>query len=288
MIRGVSYSALLHVVAFLVAWFGLPELRRDLPMLDTPIPVEIVTIAEMTNAPPPEPEPEPEKPTPPPEPEKPPPPPPPAPEPEPEPEPVPEPKKPEPEPPKKAVPPPPKPKPAPKPSAKPKPPKKKVEKPRQPDLMTSVLKTVEKLKQKTRPEPEKKEEKPKKYKIPEKLRQSAQRPFDKSAPMTISELDAVARQFFKCWSVPAGARDAKNLLVEIAVQANPDGTIRRAQILNQGRMRSDPFYRTAAESALRAVLNPICSPLKLPPEKYERWKLMRLKFDPRTMIGGGR
>jgi len=299
MIRGTSYSALLHVVAFLVAWFGLPELRRDLPMLDAPIPVEIVTVAEMTNAPPPtpEPEPEPETPTPPPpEPVKPPPPPPPAPEPapvpepepEPEPEPVPEPKEPEPEPPKKAVPPPPKPKPAPKPSTKPKPPEKKVKKPRENNLMTSVLKTVEKLKQKTQPEPEKKEEKPKKYKIPEKLRQSAQRPFDKSAPMTISELDAVARQFLKCWNVPAGARDAKNLLVEISVQANPDGTIRRAQILNQSRMRSDPFYRTAAESALRAVLNPICSPLKLPPAKYQRWKLMRLKFDPRAMFGGER
>ncbi|MDP7669865.1 MAG: energy transducer TonB [Alphaproteobacteria bacterium] len=290
MIRSASYSALLHVVAFLVAWFGLPELRRNLPMLDAPIPVEIVTVAEMTNAPPPEPEPEPEKPTPPPEPEKlppPPPEPPPMPEPElaPEPEPEPEPM-PEPEPPKKAVPPPPKPKPAPKPSAKPKPPKKKAKKPHEPDLMTSVLKTVEKLKQKARPEPEKEEEKPKKYKIPEKLRQSAQRPFDESAPMTISELDAVARQFLKCWNVPAGARDAKNLLVEISVRANPDGTIRQAQILNQGRMRSDPFYRTAAESALRAVLNPICSPLKLPPEKYERWKTMRLKFDPRAMFGG--
>ena len=154
--------------------------------------------------------------------------------------------------------------------------------------MISVLKTVEKLKQKTQHEPKKEEEKLQKYKIPEKLRQLAQRPFDESAPMTISELDAVAQQFLKCWNVPVGARDAKNLLVEISVQANPDGTIRQARILNQGRMRSDSFYRTAAESALRAVLNPICSPLKLPSEKYERWKLMRLKFDPRAMLGGER
>ena len=154
--------------------------------------------------------------------------------------------------------------------------------------MTSVLKTVEKLKQKAQHEPKKEEEKLQKYKIPEKLRQLTQRPFDESAPMTISELDAVARQFLKCWNVPAGARDAKNLLVEISVQANPDGTVRQAQILNQGRMRNNSFYRTAAESALRAVLNPICSPLKLPSEKYERWKLMRLKFDPRAMLGGER
>jgi hypothetical protein len=295
MTRGTSYSALLHVAAFLVAWFGLPALRRDLPMLDTPIPVEIVTVAEMTNAPPPmpKPKPEPEKPTPPSEPEKPPPPPlpatepTPAPEPEPEPEPVAEPE-PEPEPPKKVVPPPPKPKPAPKPTAKPKPPKQKATKPRETNPMTSVLKTVEKLKQKARPESEKEKEKLQQYKIPEKLRQLAQRPFDESAPMTISELDAVARQFLKCWNVPAGARDAENLLVEISVQANPDGTIRQAQILNQGRMRNNSFYRTAAESALRAVLNPICSPLKLPLEKYERWKLMRLKFDPRAMLNGER
>ena len=44
-------------------------------------------------------------------------------------------------------------------------------------------------------------------------------------------------------------------------------------------------YKVAADSALRAVKNPICNPLKLPPEKYEKWKVMTLNFDPRHMFG---
>jgi hypothetical protein len=49
-------------------------------------------------------------------------------------------------------------------------------------------------------------------------------------------------------------------------------------------MKSDPFFRSAAESALRAVLNPRCNPLRLPPEKYEQWQTMTLNFDPREMF----
>ncbi|MBT5751862.1 MAG: energy transducer TonB, partial [Rhodospirillaceae bacterium] len=58
MFRSAVFSALIHVVAFVIAWFGLPQLREDLPLLDTPIPVEVITVAEVTNAPTPEPEPE--------------------------------------------------------------------------------------------------------------------------------------------------------------------------------------------------------------------------------------
>jgi hypothetical protein len=46
----------------------------------------------------------------------------------------------------------------------------------------------------------------------------------------------------------------------------------------------DPFYRSAAESALRAVLNPQCSPLKLPPEKFDQWKTLELTFNPKDLL----
>ena len=50
-------------------------------------------------------------------------------------------------------------------------------------------------------------------------------------------------------------------------------------------MTADPFFRSAAESALRAVLNRRCQPFKLPPEKYDIWKLMILSFNPKEMFG---
>ncbi|MBE0531497.1 MAG: energy transducer TonB, partial [Rhodospirillales bacterium] len=74
--RSVALSCAVHAAVAAVAYFGLPELRSPAPMVDTPIMVEILTVAERTNAPPAAPKPE-AKPEPKPEP---PPPPPPAPE----------------------------------------------------------------------------------------------------------------------------------------------------------------------------------------------------------------
>jgi hypothetical protein len=63
---------------------------------------------------------------------------------------------------------------------------------------------------------------------------------------------------------------------------NPDATVREARISEGGRM-SDPYFRSAAESALRAVLNCGRRPLPLSPEKYNTWKSMSLRFDPRDL-----
>jgi outer membrane biosynthesis protein TonB len=287
MYRGSIVSALLHVAVLLFAYFGLPHFARPPLMVDYPVPVEIVTIAEKTNVPPPKPaevKPEPPKPEPPkPEPAKPePPPPPPPPQPEavapppPEPEPLPKP-----EPPKAVVE---APTPLPKPKQKPEPAEKPVKPERKPppppDQFASVLKTVEKLK--TAPaEPR-----------PRTAEATSSRPappsFNAAAPITISQIDAIRRHFEKCWTIPAGAREAENLLVDIKVELDPDATVQRAEIVDRARMLTDPFYRAAAESALRAVLNPLCRSLKevaLPPEQYEQWKDMTISFNPKEMIG---
>jgi hypothetical protein len=101
--------------------------------------------------------------------------------------------------------------------------------------------------------------------------------------LTASELDMVRHQIARCWNVPAGARDAKDLVVEIKVVVDPDGTVRQATIVDQGRL-GDPFYRAAAESARRAFFNPQCRPLHLPPEKYAIWKDLVVDFSPRDIL----
>jgi hypothetical protein len=104
-------------------------------------------------------------------------------------------------------------------------------------------------------------------------------------PVSMSEIDAVRRQIERCWNLPTGAKEADNLIVAIRVEMNLDGTPRRAAVDEQAGMTGNPFYRAAAESALRAVLNPRCHPFKLPPEKYERWRTMTLVFNPKEMFG---
>lgn len=109
--------------------------------------------------------------------------------------------------------------------------------------------------------------------------------YDPSLPVTSSEIDAVRRQIERCWNLPAGARDASDLKVTIVVDMNVDGTPRRAEIEDEALMQGDAFHRVAAESALRAVLNPRCQPFKLPRDKYERWRTMTIVFDPKDMFG---
>jgi outer membrane biosynthesis protein TonB len=104
-------------------------------------------------------------------------------------------------------------------------------------------------------------------------------------PLSMSEIDAIRTQIQRCWNVPAGARDARDLRIQIRLSLNKDGSLRgEPEIVDRLRASTDPFYRTAAESARRAVLQ--CSPLKnLPPDKYERWRDIELVFDPKEMLG---
>ncbi|MEE9139591.1 MAG: energy transducer TonB [Alphaproteobacteria bacterium] len=279
MYRGAIYSALLHGAVLAVAYFGLPEMFRSDLVIEQPVPVEVVMIAEVTNAPPPQAEPEPPKPEPP------------------KPKSIPEPPKPQPV----KAPEPPKPKPSaepfepavaaimpsPKPTPTTPPEVKKIKprrKPPPPDPLASVLRTLEKLMPKIQQEAPPQKEK-RVAAVPQARPQPA---FDPAQAVTVSEKDAIRRHFERCWLVPAGARDAKNLVVAVHVWVNPDGRVHRAEIVNVEKMRRDPFYRAAAESALRAVLNPKCRSLKdlnLPARKYDQWKYMTITFNPKEMIG---
>jgi hypothetical protein len=100
--------------------------------------------------------------------------------------------------------------------------------------------------------------------------------------LTASEIDLVREQLSRCWNINAGARDAKDLVVEIRAQVQPDGTVTRADIVDQGKM-GDPLWRAAAESARRTFFNPQCTPLKLPPDKYQTWKDLVVDFSPKDI-----
>lgn len=104
-----------------------------------------------------------------------------------------------------------------------------------------------------------------------------------SDKLTISEEDALRRQIEQCWNIPTGAKDAQSMIVEIRVEVNPDKTVRSAEIASNSQM-SDPFYRAAAESAKRAILNPKCSPLMLPDGREDSWKTMTLRFNPKDVL----
>ena len=104
------------------------------------------------------------------------------------------------------------------------------------------------------------------------------------AKLTISEEDALRQQLERCWNVPIGARDVENMVVDVRLSVNPDRTVRDARIVDLGRYNSDSFFRAAADSAIRAVRNPLCSPLALPADKYEQWQSIVVTFNPKEMF----
>jgi outer membrane biosynthesis protein TonB len=266
--NGLALSAALHLCLLLFLYFGLPSLFKPLPAHHEPIPFQIVTLADITNtrvkdeqetpkppAPPPQPEkaaPAPTPPTPP-QPQEKPQPPAPAPTPPPEAEAL-----------KKIV-------------EKPKP----VEKPPapQPDMLASVLKNVAKLK----PAEEVKQPDTKSdVKTPTPPAASAAPSL--STRLTISDEDALRRQIEQCWTPPIGAPHPETLIVEVILDVNPDKTVANSDIVDKGRYNTDSFFRAAADSAVRAVRNPKCSPLTLPDGKYDQWKRIDFTFDPRDML----
>ena len=148
---------------------------------------------------------------------------------------------------------------------------------KKPNQLQSVLKSIEQVKKdfSDKKKKDKEENKTDEKVTPTKL----------GINLSISEVDAVRRHFEKCWNIPSGAREVGNLATEIKVRFNKEGNVLDARIANVGRMKRDRYFRTAAESALRAVLNPRCKNAPLPKDKFDKWKNLTLNFDPKSIIG---
>jgi hypothetical protein len=306
---GYIASGILHLGLVLLFLFGLPNFFRHKLPEETPLVVQLVKLGPETRATkltktpptpeakpeiaeePPPPKPEPPKPEAKPEP-KPQPPPqvkPPAPQPAPPEPPPPQPPQPKPVPPtppppipQPKPPPPPQPKAAPvvpppaPPPPKPTPPKPKAD---QTQAFDSLLKNLSKN-DAARSAPDQ----PRQNVQPRQQRASSQPIAPLGSQLTASELDLVKQQIEQCWNVPAGARDAQDLTPEFRVSMNPDATVRGVVLLNTERY-GDPVFRAAADSARRALLNPECSPLKLPLDKYNQWQTFTITFDPKDIAG---
>ena len=301
--NAILISAGLHVAAIVITVVGLPSLFDSERAEVVPIAVELVTFVEEEKK---APDPKPKPPAPMPEPpqmeppEAPPapvasaPPPPPEPIAEPVAEPVPEPTPPEPAP-KPVV----EAKPNPKPKPKLKLLAKKVEipqprtKPRPPpdefQTLLKNLKMAEEREKEKREDDERKRNQEKKVALvpPTPPVSPAPRPptpiEQRMLAQTLSQ--EVMRQVTPCWSIPAGVKDAHTIRVGVRIYLKPDGHLSGPpKVEDSNRMRSDLAFRAVAESALRALRNPRCSPLRLPLKSFETWREISFNFDPRELL----
>jgi hypothetical protein len=80
-------------------------------------------------------------------------------------------------------------------------------------------------------------------------------------------------------------KDGQAIEVGVQIRLNKDGSLKGApRVLDGVRMKTDRSFRVIAESALRALNNPSCRPLKLPSDQYEIWKNITFNFDPGEVI----
>src|SRR5258708_15579305 len=104
---------------------------------------------------------------------------------------------------------------------------------------------------------------------------------------TMDLKDALLAQMRECWNVPVGAPNPEPHIVQLRVFLAQDGSLAQPPLLepaSRAAAAANPYMRTAAEAALRAVN--VCEPYKrLPPNKYDAWREIVMTFDPSKMIG---
>lgn len=147
------------------------------------------------------------------------------------------------------------------------------------EKMRALLKNL--AEEKPTPKPD---EKLKDLKLDEPAPPDEGRPVPLGARMTMTEMDALRSQLEGCWNVPSGAKGADSMSVDVFMVINRDRTLQAARVVDESRYSRDSFFRALADSAMRAVRSPNCSPFELPPDKYDTWKQITVTFDPSQMF----
>lgn len=107
-----------------------------------------------------------------------------------------------------------------------------------------------------------------------------------SLSLTDDEMVAIKTQIYGCWSIPLGLPYQEDLVVDLKIKFNKDGTVKKSEVLNKERLSQEGqgYYKVLADSTLRAIK--LCEPFKLPENEYDRWKELIFKFDAKAALGG--
>ncbi len=97
-------------------------------------------------------------------------------------------------------------------------------------------------------------------------------------PMTSGEKDALRVAVQRCWNQGAISTDATRVVLTVRVQMSPDGRPGKMELVSSeggDDTATQIAYRTARSAISRCTNNGY----PLPPDKYERWKVIDMIFD---------
>ena len=150
-----------------------------------------------------------------------------------------------------------------------------------PNALTSVLKTLEKIKETQKQNKIEEIKKNEEEKIEKQKRKDefdamknivsnamSSKPKNLLKPFGVSEIDILKKHISEFWSPPIGASGAENLIVDIFMEFNKEGFILKAEWVNKGFNANNSFYKAAANAAIRAVKD--AEPMPLPISKFSQ------------------
>ena len=99
--------------------------------------------------------------------------------------------------------------------------------------------------------------------------------------VSISEMDLVLQQLRSCFNPRAGTQIIGDEMVKISAKIDRQANVRKdtVQIIATNISNSNPYYEAITESAVATLYNPLCSKLKLPLNKYDSWKDLKITID---------
>jgi hypothetical protein len=99
--------------------------------------------------------------------------------------------------------------------------------------------------------------------------------------LSAAEKGAIGDHVRECWTKDAGALNIDQMAVTLTVTTDQSGVVRNAVVAGDdtGRM-GDPRFRAFAERAVRAVMDPHCANLPLPPTLLGKVSNLTFRFKP--------
>ena len=98
------------------------------------------------------------------------------------------------------------------------------------------------------------------------------------SPVGLDDIARIQQHVSQCWQPPLGAAGNDTLIVDIFVSVDRTGEVQKAVIEDKLRFNLDPYFKASAIAAQRAIVD--CSPLPIPPEKYDQLKEFTFAFNP--------
>jgi hypothetical protein len=100
-------------------------------------------------------------------------------------------------------------------------------------------------------------------------------------PLTAAERTGINDRIAECLSIDPGARGEQDIVVELLVNMDADGTVR--SVRPNGAIPTERRARLVYEAAQRAFVDPRCNPLPLPPGRREALRDMGFRISTRDL-----